>query len=113
MVHPDFRPVTLILISRYRERRPSRASFRFAMCTPHRTLSLKPLALTPFREHLFCDHDGTHCIGPAGIKRQERDYLDQLFLLDPILYSPREVKTRLWTVRSVSQVSRHGDCCKA
>jgi hypothetical protein len=34
MLRPDFLPVTLMLISRCRERRSFRASFRAAMCTP-------------------------------------------------------------------------------
>src|SRR5712692_10547689 len=34
MVRPDFLPVTLRLISRYRERRSFRASFDAGMCTP-------------------------------------------------------------------------------
>src|SRR5229473_3423165 len=41
MARPDFLPVTVMLISRYRERRSFRASFRVGMCTPEPYCSLR------------------------------------------------------------------------
>src|SRR5262245_28040099 len=53
MVRPDFLPVTVMLISRYRESLSLRASFRAGICTPGPTISLKLLACRPLQDLVY------------------------------------------------------------
>src|SRR5690242_4567958 len=53
------------------------------------------MRVSAFREDFLCEHDGTHGAWPSGIEGQVRDRLDQLLLLDPVLYCVLEMEAQL------------------
>jgi hypothetical protein len=62
------------------------------MCTP--VSSLRSKIPSAFTKQLLCNHDGVHCIGPAWIKREMSDCLDQFFLFHAVFNRFAEMKTQ-------------------